>query len=357
MVPAIAFAYFLAFEEEREWWRRIRSSVLRSLPSGVLAVAFYLLRSALFADTRITFELGNLIRIPALVVVRTFYPQEILGRIREDSPLSSLIVAGLIGLAVGAILLRLVLRSRNRPAHLFGLFSAAAYILLFSIAGTMNAWYVYTVVPFAGISICLLLDEGISEFRAEGNRLRAALSVLVCLMLLALIAVPSPLFVQYKAWPIAGDLGENFLNALRRVTDSTPTDVAVVAINTPCLYGESRSEFVETRHATIFYPKTVQAWAKLNGIKHEIVIFGVSRAVGEFTTPKIDLTREGVARISFDSDRADYLSANDPHVRALGEIDRGCELAWPPQDLVSKRFEVYVFNGKELVPLAADDRT
>jgi hypothetical protein len=235
--------------------------------------------------------------------------------------------------------------------HLFAVFSAASYVLLFSIAGIISPYYIYTIVPFLAFSLTSLLEEGVQRIRS-GNRRLGLVSVLASLVLIALVTIPSPLFFKYDGWRVAGELLDSSLQGIRELAESLPADVAIVVINTPFTYRQSRSELVATRSASILYPKTVRTWARANGIEREIVIFGASQFEGEVTIPKMDFrAQEGLVRIYFERQGSEYIATNDPHVRWLRMIPQGCELTWPPQNLESERFEVYVFDGRDLVPL------
>jgi hypothetical protein len=230
---------------------------------------------------------------------------------------------------------------------------AAAYCLLFAVAGQRHPWYTYTAIPAFALSLVALAAEALAAPRTRGGAVRSWFALLLCAALAVPLAISSPVLRDYPAWRVAGGLGEVFTAELRRTVDGLPSEVLPVIVNLPSSYRESTSEYLVTRSAAILWPRSVLAWCRVHGIAREIAFLGASELVGSVEVPEAELSSPSALRIYFAPGGSQYVDPEQAYVtRSLGLGAAGREFPYPPPNLGRGRPELFVFDGVRLRPLA-----
>jgi len=334
----------------------LRRAVIWSLPSLAVALAFFGVRAALFGTHEIRYDQGNLVRTPYEFFLSIVYPQQLIELQIPRAPIAAAL-GGVIVLGVAALLLWTFWRSRDRSLHAFVIGFGAAYCLLFAIAGQRHPWYTYTAVPAFALSLVALATEAFAARQGRHAAVRSWLLLALCGVLALPIVISSPVFRDYPAWRIAGQLGGRFTAELERTAASLPSEVLPVIVNLPSSYRESSSEYLVTRSAAILWPRSVLVWCKLHDVAREIAFVGAADFVGSVTVPETEFPSQAAVRIFFPPGGSQYIDPEQAYPsKTLSPGAAGREFAWPPPSLGPGRPELFVFDGERLRPLVLPGR-
>ena len=170
------------------------------------------------------------------------------------------------------------------------------------------------------------------------------------MILTSTLVVSSPVFRDYPAWRVSGELSERFLGELTRLSTDLPAHEPLVVINLPSHFRESDTDYLVTRSAAILWPSSVEAWRNEQADPPEILLVGSADFVGEVGIPEIEFIG-GSVRIYFADGESSYTDANDdwPGAERLPiSMGRGYSFPWP-QGASPER--VFMFDGERLVLL------
>jgi len=326
---------------------------LWTLPSLGVALGFFGLRGALFGTHEIRYAPANLVRTPYEFLLSAVYPQQPLD-LHLPRSLIGVALGGACLLGVAALLVWNLWRGRDRSLHAFAIAAAAAYCLLFAVAGQRHPWYTYTAIPAFALSLAALTAEALEAIRIRRAAVRAWLQLLACAAVAVPLVMSSPVLRDYPAWRIAGRLGETFTAELRRTLEGLPPEVVPVIVNLPSAYRESSSEYLVTRSAAILWPRSVLAWCRVQGLEREVAFLGAADLVGSVAAPQAEFSSPSALRIWFAPGGSQYFDPEQEYAtRSLGPGAAGREFPYPPPGLGSGRPELFVFEGERLRPLAA----
>jgi hypothetical protein len=352
VVPALVFA-FLFFYRFAGFGllRRVLESVRWTVPAIIVAIAFFLLRTKLYGSAGIWVNAAHFVDIPVQFGFWLIYPQQ---RVDFIFP-TNLAQAALTLLVAAPFLLAFVypiLRTPRRHVLWFGLSWIVANVLLVSIAGMLNPWYIYSAVPGYVLIIVFFAVEALRLSR-RGSRAKfgAGVAAAAAVILLLLMSVASPVAREYRAWRVAGELSEQLLADLGRVDDELPTGEPLVVINLPAQFREIGSDYLVTRSAAILWPSSITAWRREQQIERELIMLGAANFVEQVAIPEIEFHDDRV-QVYFVEGESTYTDGNGawPGASMLPpDVGRGYSFPWPGDAAAEVAPHVFVFDGTRLI--------
>jgi hypothetical protein len=353
-VPGVVLGYLFCYRfAGLPFVRRVVESVRWTLPAAGVAVGFYLLHLILYGNNGAVIGLNGLARIPLKFGLHLLYPQQFFN---VAVPTDARIAAIYLGAAVlvSTVFVVPILRALRRTIVWFSLSWIASFVLLLSLVGIYNPWYVYTAVPALALIIVFFAVEAHRYFVSSTSRkLRASLATVATMLLAFTLIVPSPILREYPAWRVASELSERFLEELGQLSRVLPAGSSIVIFNLPAHYCESESDYLVTRSAAILWPSSVEVWRSQHGIDLDVKVVGSANFVGEIGIPEIEIG-EGGARVFFVDGKSRYTNSNGswPRARPLPEsAGRGFSFPWPNGPPANASTRVLVFDGQRLIPL------
>lgn len=352
-VPALVFGYLLLYRFAGSGFiARIYASVRWTLPSVLVAMGFFVLRWMLYGPRGVWLRAENFVYVPAHFGFALIYPQQVINFVAPKSAVQAVVYLAVI-LPIATALSYTILRAHRRELLWCGLCWIGSYVLLLSVAGFLNPWYVYTAVPGLALIIAFFAIEARRLILDGGPAwLRAGSAASVVLLFSALFAVSSPVWRDYPAWRVSGGLSERFLGELARLSLIFPDREPFMIINLPSHFRESDSDFLVTCSAAILWPSSVEVWQQEQNNKHDVTMIGSADFVKEASIPEIEFTEDSV-RIYFVEGNSSYTNSNGvwPEAERLPTaVGRGFSFPWPGGSETAENTHIFVFDGKRLVP-------
>ena len=285
-VPILVFGYLVLYRlAGAEWRARFVTSARWTMPSVLVSVAFFGLRWMLYGSAGAWFRLVHFIQIPMQFGLWLVYPQQVFNLVSPQG-----LVDKALFLATALVLVVVfgypVLRAPRRTVLWCGLSWIVSYVLLLSYAGILNPWYVYTAVPgFALIIVFFATEAQRLIVEAHGVGVRAGFAGLAAVILTLALLIPSPVFRDYPAWRVSGELSERFLDELTRLSADVSVHEPLVIINLPAHFRESDTDYLVTRSAAILWPSSVAAWRKDQKDPPEILLTSGRRTIDDVEQP------------------------------------------------------------------------
>jgi hypothetical protein len=271
ILVALVFVLHFLSHDHPSTRRRIRDSMVISLPTVVAALVFSVVRTFVLGGLggHGSSPLANIRAVPGLV-------EPYLGLLLfPHIPRAS--STWIAVLSVCLILLSALVWRRSKALVFVSLWLLAV-LCISSLSGSIEAWYTMVFLPPYAMLLGILVDRGIDAARNEHYWL--ALPILcVSLWLCASHVRYSALLHDYTRWQHASDISERFLDHFEeRVRSARPGSTIEIESFVQAVAPATESPGV--RSAVILTDYSVQAWAELAMPDRPVEVF-LSRPSGE----------------------------------------------------------------------------